>query len=65
MLGLKFLGTAKGDRTKRLISEAEEIRTPDIVLAEIARKYHREQLDHGILRTRLETINSTTIVTGT
>jgi len=34
------------------------------VLAEIARKYHREKLDHGTVITRLETINSTTIVTG-
>lgn len=59
-----FLGTAKGEKTKRLILEAEEIRTPDIVLAEISRKYHREELDHQSLRARLETISSTTIVTG-
>jgi predicted nucleic acid-binding protein len=59
-----FLGTAKGEETKRLISEAEEIRTPDIVLAEISRKYHREELDSQSLRARLETISSTTIVTG-
>jgi predicted nucleic acid-binding protein len=59
-----FLGTSKGERTKRLISEAEEIRTPDIVLAEISRKYHREALDSQSLRARLETISSTTIVTG-
>jgi len=58
-----FLGTAKGDRTKRLISEAEEIRTPDIVLAEVARKYHREQPDNVTLRARLETISSTSVVT--
>jgi len=59
-----FLGTAKGERTKRLISEAEEVRTPDIVLAEISRKYHREALDPQSLRARSETISSTTIVTG-
>jgi predicted nucleic acid-binding protein len=59
-----FLGTAKGEKTKRLISEAEEIRTPDIVLAEISRKYHREELDPQSLRARLETISSTTVVTG-
>ena len=58
-----FLGTAKGDRTKRLISEAEEIRTPDIVLAEVARKYHTEQPDNVTLRARLETISSTSVVT--
>jgi len=59
-----FLGTTKGETTKRLISEAEEVRTPDIVLAEISRKYHREALDLQSLRARLETISSTTIVTG-
>lgn len=59
-----FLGTAEGERTRQLISEAEEIRTPDIVLAEISRKYHREQLEPKTVRARLETISSTTIVTG-
>ena len=59
-----FLGTVKGDETKRLISEADETRTPDIVLAEISRKYHREQLDNRTVRARLETISSATIVTG-
>ena len=59
-----FLGTTKGEKTKRLISEAEEIRTPDIVLAEISRKYHKEELNHQSLRARLETISSTTAVTG-
>ncbi len=47
-----------------MISEAEEIRTPDVVLAEISRKYHREQIDLKTLRARLETISSTTIITG-
>ena len=59
-----FLGTAKGDKTRRLILEADEVRTPDIVLAEIARKYHREQIDLKTLRARLETVSSTSIVTG-
>jgi predicted nucleic acid-binding protein len=59
-----FLGTAEGERTRQLISEAEEIRTPDIVFAEISRKYHREQLEPKTVRARLETISSTTIVTG-
>ena len=59
-----FLGTAKGERTRQLISKAEEIRTPDIVLAEISRKYYREHLEAKTVRARLETITSTTIVTG-
>lgn len=59
-----FLGTCKGDKTKRLILEAQEVRTPDIVLAEISRKYSREQIDLKIVRARLETVSSTSIVTG-
>ena len=59
-----FLVTVRGERTKHLISEAEEVRTPDIVLAEIARKYHRERVDNGTLRARLETISSASAVTG-
>lgn len=58
-----FLGSAKGEKTRRLISEAEEVRTPDIVLAEISRKYHRERLDPRIVGKRLETVSSATIVT--
>ena len=58
-----FLGTAKGDKTKRLILEAEEVRTPDIVLAEISRKYSREKIDLNTVRARLETVSSTSIVT--
>lgn len=58
-----FLGTAKGEKTKRLILEAEEVRTPDTVLAEISRKYYREQIDLKSVRARLETVSSTSIVT--
>lgn len=59
-----FLGTAKGEETRGLILEAEEIRTPDIVLAEISRKYYREKLDPKTVKARLETISSATMVTG-
>lgn len=43
---------------KRLIREAEEVRTPDIVLAEVARKYLREEVDETRIKERLETIRS-------
>lgn len=59
-----FLGTDKGEKTRRLILEAEQVRTPDIVLAEISRKYHREKVDQRTVRSRLETISSTTNITG-
>jgi predicted nucleic acid-binding protein len=42
---------------------AEETRTPDIVLAEISRKYYREHVDPRAIRARLETVTSTTMVT--
>ncbi len=59
-----FLGTKKGEKTRRLILEVEQVRTPDIVLAEISSKYYREKVDHRTVRSRLEAISSTTIVTG-
>ena len=58
-----FLGSGKGDRTNKLISDAEEVRTPDIVLAEISRKYHREKVDHRTVKSRLEAISSATMIT--
>ncbi len=58
-----FLGGKKGEKVRQMIADAEEVRTPDIVLAEISRKYHRERVDEKRVRSRLETINSTTIVT--
>ena len=42
---------------------AEEVRTPDIVLAEISRKYQREKSNDKRLRSRLEIIGSTSLVT--
>ena len=39
-----------------MISEADEVRTPDIVLAEISRKYNRENIDERKARSRLQTI---------
>ena len=39
------------------------MRTPDVVLAEISRKYHRENFDEKRIRARLETIATTSLVT--
>ena len=38
-------------------------KAPDIVLAEISRKYQRENVDEKKVRSRLQTIDSTTLVT--
>jgi predicted nucleic acid-binding protein len=51
-----FLGSAAGDEARKSMTEAEEVFTPDTVLAEIARKYHREGITDDTIRTRLASI---------
>lgn len=51
-----FIGSDEGDVVKEKLSEAEEIYTPDIVLAELARKYRRERIDAQIIAERLSKI---------
>ncbi len=51
-----FAGSEKGKAVKRVLSEAEELYTPDIVLAELARKYAREGLREDVIRARLKLI---------
>jgi len=46
-----------------MIADADEARTPDIVLAEISRKYLREKAEETRLRSRLEMIASASLVT--
>lgn len=58
-----FIGGEKGKRVRRTILDADEVRTPDIVLAEVSRKYQREGMEERRLRSRLGTITSTTLVT--
>jgi predicted nucleic acid-binding protein len=58
-----FLGGQKGQRVRRTIAEADEVRTPDVVLAELSRKYLREKAEVGTVRSRLETITSASLVT--
>jgi len=57
------LGGQKGEKVRRAIADADEARTPDIVLAEISRKYVREKVEDARVRSRLETVESTTLVT--
>jgi predicted nucleic acid-binding protein len=51
-----FLGSEKGRKAKEIIEDADEVYTPDTVLAEIARKYLREGVDEKNIDARLETI---------
>jgi predicted nucleic acid-binding protein len=40
-----FLGSKKGQKKKEILDNADEVYTPDFVLAEIARKYVREKVE--------------------
>ncbi len=51
-----FSGTEKGRVASKVMDDAEELYTPDIVLAEIARKYLREGVDKRIIEQRLGSI---------
>ncbi len=51
-----FSGTEKGRAASKVIDDAEELYTPDIVLAEIARKYLREGIDKRIIEQRVDSI---------
>ena len=54
--------SAAGEEAKARVEEAEEAFTPSIVLAELARKYLREGVDPGALRTWLRGISEATEV---
>jgi predicted nucleic acid-binding protein len=51
-----FSGSEAGDKAIRDIMNAEAVFTPDTVLAEIARKYHREGFADSIIKERLGTV---------
>lgn len=55
-------GTEKGRVASKIIDDAEELYTPDIVLAEIARKYRREGIDRRIIEQRIDSIIETSSV---
>lgn len=53
-----FIGSEKGKRVKEAVEQADEVFTPDTVMAEIARKYHREGAEEQTIRARLEVISA-------
>ncbi len=57
-----FVGSEKGRRVKEIVETADEVYTPDTVLAEIARKYVREGADDKTVDARLETITAASSV---
>lgn len=52
--------SAAGKEAKARLEKADDVFTPTIVLAELARKYIREGVDTGILRTWLQGISEAT-----
>jgi predicted nucleic acid-binding protein len=57
-----FIGNAKGKRVKEILEEADEVYTPDTVVAEVARKYLREGAEPQTVRSRLEVIAAASTV---
>jgi predicted nucleic acid-binding protein len=51
-----FIGSDKGRVVKKRLGEADEVCTPDIVLAELARKYRKENVDANIIAERLSRV---------
>jgi len=59
-----FLGSEKGGKVDEILQNSDEIYTPDVVLAEIARKYAREGVEERIIHTRLKQIEDASNIVG-
>lgn len=59
-----FLGSEKGRVASDTIEESDQVITPDIVLAEVARKYAREGFKENLIRKRIRTIVESSQVFG-
>jgi predicted nucleic acid-binding protein len=57
-----FKGSTAGRTAKERIEEADDVFTPSLVLAELARKYLREGVDPAVTRRWLQTISESTQV---
>ena len=53
-----ILGSEKGRKVKQILETAESVYTPDTVLAELARKYTRENVPEKTVRERLEMLHN-------
>lgn len=51
-----FIGSEKGRKVDEILEDADEVYTPDTVLAEIARKYVREGVEVKLVEQRLNEI---------
>lgn len=57
-----FLGSDKGKRVFEILSSVDEILTPDLVLAEIGRKYVRGGIHEKTIIERLEFIEENSVI---
>jgi predicted nucleic acid-binding protein len=57
-----FIGSEKGKKVKEAVEQADEVFTPDTVMAEVARKYHREGAEEQTICERLEAISATSSI---
>lgn len=51
-----FLGGSRGGKVREVVENADNVYTPDTVLAEISRKYLRENIAEKIVRERLSVV---------
>ena len=58
-----FIGSKNGEKAREILRKAEETYTPDVVIAEIARKYLREGTKEQTILERLKTIEETSEIT--
>ena len=58
-----FIGSACGEKAKEIIQKSEEAYTPDVVIAEVARKYLKEGVKEQTILERLATIEETSEIT--
>jgi len=58
-----LIGSERGAKVKEILSEADEVYTSDIVLAETARKFYREGTDEETISRWIETITDASVVT--
>jgi len=58
-----FLGSMRGTHAKDVLTKADEVYTPNVVLAEVARKYFREGMKESVILKRLTTITEASDVT--
>jgi predicted nucleic acid-binding protein len=57
-----FIGSKEGEGAKEILQSAEEIYTPDVVIAEVARKYFREGVSEEVILERLTVMEETSEV---